>query len=103
MRSVRGVGAARASRWTACFAHVGALVTAGFAASGCSTPAALGLAANARGATVTIESVEGAPATVFHRYLREINTEAAERNVALVLWGGAASYRLRGYLAAHTS
>jgi hypothetical protein len=75
----------------------------GFAATACSTPGSTGLMADARGATVTIESVEGAPPQVFHRYIRELNAEAAERQIALVLWGGAANYRLRGYLAANSS
>jgi hypothetical protein len=97
------VSAGCASLPVARVVRLGVVVVLGLAAAGCSTPGAVVQTADVRGATVTIESVEGAPAPVFHRFIREINAEAAERQVALVLWGGGAKFRLRGYLAAHTS
>lgn len=73
----------------------------GLATAGCAVTGQTALVADARGITVTIESIHGPPAPILHKYIRALNAEAAEREIALVLWGGAANYRLRGYLAIH--
>jgi hypothetical protein len=49
-------------------------------------------------ATVAIESVEGAPPAVVHRFVELLKDEAAARRVAIVA-PSEAGYRLRGYLA----
>ena len=55
------------------------------------------LAATGRRA-VAIESVEGAPQDVVHRFVAMLNEEAAARQIAVVA-PSEAGYRLRGYLA----
>jgi hypothetical protein len=96
------VGTASASRLAGCLRGAAIILIPGLLGSGCTATVAGPTAnlADVRGVTVAIESVEGAPPQVFHRFVRDLNVEAASRDVALVLWGGGARYRLRGYLAA---
>lgn len=54
----------------------------------------------ASGATVAFESIDGPPVGVFNRLVDNISAEAQSRNVAIASREGAASYRVRGYLAA---
>jgi len=52
------------------------------------------------GNTVSFESIDGPPPQVFDRFVRVLDSEAQTRNVTVVSRDGAASYRVRGYLAA---
>jgi hypothetical protein len=71
----------------------------GFALSACAGAGQFGnLGEETRGATVAIESVEGAPAPVVHRFVALLQDEAAARQITIVAPSEAA-YRLRGYLA----
>jgi hypothetical protein len=58
-----------------------------------------GPSADLRGTTIAVESVDGPPATVVHRFVRDLNEEAATRQIAIVPRGAQALYRVRGYLA----
>jgi hypothetical protein len=69
------------------------LTLAGCAGSGPSPFAGTG------GAALALESIEGPPPAVFHRFMRELNEEAAARQIAVSQAGTLAPYRLRGYLA----
>jgi hypothetical protein len=67
-----------------------------------------GAAANAfasagGGATVTFESIDGPPPNVFDRMVNLLDSESKLRNLAIVSRDSAASYRIRGYLAAQVS
>jgi hypothetical protein len=72
-------------------------------ASGCTTAntsnAALVTAA-APGPTIAFESIDGPPVGVFNRLVDNLSSEAQARNLAIASREGAASYRVRGYLAA---
>jgi hypothetical protein len=50
--------------------------------------------------TVAFESIDGPPPGVFSRLVANLSTEAEARQMAVVSREGAASYRVRGYLAA---
>jgi hypothetical protein len=77
----------------------GALVLA-LAAAGCSsTWQAPDTVVDLRGATIAIESIEGAPPGVVHSFARDLNEEATARRIAVVAQGMRAQYRVRGYLA----
>jgi hypothetical protein len=54
-----------------------------------------------RDAAIAIESIDGLPPSVVQGFVRDLNEEAGARKVAVVPRGGAAPYRLRGYLALH--
>ena len=61
-----------------------------------------GLSAQARGdISITFESIDGLPRDVSQKLVRDLNEEAAALRIAVIPAGGEASYRLRGYLAAH--
>jgi len=72
-------------------------------ASGCTTSntsnAALVTTA-ASGPTIAFESIDGPPVGVFNRLVDNLSSEAQARNLAIASREGAASYRVRGYLAA---
>ena len=71
--------------------------------AGCSSsglPPGLGNV-SARGTTVAFESIDGPPETVFRSLVQQLNQEAQARQVAVVSREAAASYRIRGYVAAH--
>jgi hypothetical protein len=53
------------------------------------------------GATIAFESIDGAPLPVFQRLVRSLTAEAQARQVRVVSRETQASYRIRGYLAAH--
>ena len=55
--------------------------------------------ASARGA-VAFESIDGAPPTVFERYVQVLDSEAQSRNVTVVSRSSAANYHVRSYLSA---
>jgi hypothetical protein len=68
------------------------------AAAGCNTPGPTSLA-DARGAAITFESIEGPPPQVVQKFERDISEEASARQIAVMPRGGGAPYRIRGYLA----
>jgi hypothetical protein len=55
------------------------------------------------GATVAFESIDGPPPNVFDRMVNLLDSESKLRNLAIVSRESAASYRIRGYLAAQVS
>ncbi len=58
-----------------------------------------GPTADPRGTTIAVESIDGPPAPVVHRFVRDLNEAAATRQIAIVARGTQALYRVRGYLA----
>jgi hypothetical protein len=55
------------------------------------------------GATVTFESIDGPPPQVFDRMVGVLDSESKLRNLSIVSREGAASYRVRSYLAAQVN
>jgi hypothetical protein len=55
------------------------------------------------GATVAFESIDGPPPQVFDRMVGVLDSESKLRNLQVVSRDGAASYRVRSYLAAQIS
>jgi hypothetical protein len=53
------------------------------------------------GFSVAFESIDGLPRDISQQLMRDLNEEAASLHIAVVPAGGEASFRLRGYLAAH--
>lgn len=53
--------------------------------------------------TVAFESIDGPPPQVFERMVNVLNSESKLRNLQIVSREGAASYRVRSYLAAQVS
>lgn len=76
-------------------------VAAALALAGCNTTQSVSLA-NAEGATVIFESLDGPPRPLSARLARSLDQEAAARRLVVVTRGGQALYHIRGYLAAHT-
>ena len=76
----------------------------GALASGCTTDATtsnVSLATATPGSpTIAFESIAGPPPGVFNRLVDDLSTEAVSRNLAIASREGAASYRVRGYVAA---
>jgi len=86
---------------------VGVLAVAALAvsAAGCtSSPSlsrlSLASAVPAGDATVAFESIDGPPPEVFRKLVASLNEEAGPRRIAVVSRGGAATYRIRGYVSA---
>src|SRR3954471_15869163 len=77
----------------------------GGALGGCASggAAANAFASAGGGATVTVESIDGPPPPVFDRMVNLLDSESKLRNLAIVSRESAASYRIRGYLAAQVS
>lgn len=55
---------------------------------------------SASGATIAFESIDGPPVGVFNRLVDNLSAEGQARQIAIASREGAASYRVRGYLAA---
>ena len=53
-----------------------------------------------RGATVSFESIDGAPPVQFHQLVEHLNDEAESRGLAVTSRDSPSVYRVRGYLAA---
>jgi hypothetical protein len=74
-------------------------------AAGCGsispTPGPSASAASSGGFSVAFESIDGLPRDVSQQLVRDLNEEAASLRIAVVPAGGEATFRLRGYLAAH--
>ena len=89
----------------ACARSVACAVAAllGALGSGCTTSntsnASLATSA-AAGPTIAFESIDGPPVGIFNRLVDDLSSEAQARNLAIASREGAASYRVRGYLAA---
>ncbi|MEA2990824.1 MAG: hypothetical protein QOG83_3535 [Alphaproteobacteria bacterium] len=97
---IRGGGSVVPTRGASWQGVAGMLVVA-LATAGCSTiggqiPASV---ADARGATIAFESIEGPPVPIFHKFVRDLDEEAAARQIVIVPRGSEALYRIRGYLA----
>jgi hypothetical protein len=78
---------------------------AALALAGCNTagPQTNALLSGAQGATVAFDSIDGAPRDVFDRLVQDLNTEARNRNLAVVSRADPSAYRVRGYLVAERS
>ncbi len=72
---------------------------------GCASGGAPGdsLAMAGSGPTVAFESIDGPPPQVFERMVNVLDSESKLRNLQIVSREGAASYRVRSYLAAQVS
>ena len=84
-------------RWLRAVA-VAALV---IAAAGCTVANQTPLA-DAAGTAIAFESVEGPPAQVVGKFMRDLSQEAAARQIVVATRGDVALYRIRGYLAANS-
>jgi hypothetical protein len=74
-----------------------ALSAAACTTDGASVSHTLGLGAP----TVAFDSIDGPPVELFRKLVDDLNAQARARHVAVVAQGAPASYRVRGYLAAH--
>ena len=76
----------------------------GALASGCTTDGTtsnVSLATNmVVGPTIAFDSIAGPPPGVFNRLVDDLSNEAQSRSLAIASREGAASYRVRGYVAA---
>jgi hypothetical protein len=84
--------------------RVAAFLSVAAAFAGCSSSSGLPPAftdINMGGTTIAFESIDGPPETVFRNLVQQLNQEAQARQVAVVSREAAASYRIRGYVAAH--
>ncbi len=71
------------------------------ALAGCGPDGGPGLlAGDPRGATVAFESIDGPPQAQFDKLVQDLNSEAQARQLAIASRDSAATYRVRGYLAA---
>jgi hypothetical protein len=78
---------------------IGALLL-GLAVSACVNSGQLADLTGTRQITIALESIDGPPAAVFHKFVKNLKDEAGARQIAVVP-ASEANYRLRGYLAAH--
>lgn len=95
--------AAGALRLMARRVRVGGLLAAalGLGVAGCSSaPQAPAAYASARGPTISFDSIEGPPESIFRKLVQDLSDEAASRQMAIVSREAPAQYRVRGYLAA---
>jgi hypothetical protein len=90
-----------AGRTAACHRRYGcaAVLVLGLAAGGCVGTGQIANLADARHTTVAIESIDGPPPAVVHRFVDALRQEASGRQITVVP-SEQANYRLRGYLAA---
>ena len=83
------------------------LLAVGSGLGGCAGGGAVGdsfaMASTSAGPTVAFESVDGPPPQVFDRLVGVLDNESKLRNLLIVSRDGAASYRVRGYLAAEVN
>lgn len=98
-----GAFAALAGHRAACWRRMAGTVVLALAAASCSTLGQMIPAptADIGGTTVAFESVDGPPAAVVHKIVRDLSAEATARQIVVVPRGGEAMYRIRGYLAVH--
>jgi hypothetical protein len=80
-----------------------ALLGVGLTVSGCVTDGRMDAMAQAGdGATLTFDSIDGPPPQVFQQFVEALNAEAQGRALPIASREGAATYRVRAYLAAQT-
>ena len=82
------------------------LLTIACGLGGCASGGAPGggsFAMAGSGGTVAFESIDGPPPQVFERMVNVLDSESKLRNLQVVSREGAASYRVRSYLAAQVS
>jgi hypothetical protein len=98
-----GAFAALAGPRAACWRRMAGAMVLALSAASCSTLGQMIPAptADIGGTTVAFESVDGPPAAVVHKIVRDLSTEATARQIVVVPRGGEAMYRIRGYLAVH--
>ena len=75
----------------------------GGCAGGVPGAGSLVMASGGSGATVAFESIDGPPPPVFDRMVDVLDSESKLRNLQVVSREGAASYRVKSYLAAQVS
>jgi hypothetical protein len=88
--------AVAAAAWLAVACALGGCASGG-------APAGGSFAMAGSGATVAFESIDGPPPQVFERMVGVLDSESKLRNLQIVSREGAASYRVRSYLAAQVS
>jgi hypothetical protein len=71
--------------------------------AGCNTTGQHSSLNGARGASVAFESIDGPPRDIFDRLVQDLNTEAQNRQLAIVSRADSSAYRVRGYLVAEGS
>jgi hypothetical protein len=81
------------------YGGIGVLLSLGLAVSACVTSPIADLMETRR-ITIALESIDGPPTPVFHKFVKSLKDEAGARRIAVVP-ASEANYRLRGYLAAH--
>ena len=82
--------------------HIAAVLALVLAVAGCTVESRMTvMPAAGRGATIAFESIDGAPLPVFQKLVVSLAAEAQARQVLVVSREAQASYRIRGYLAAH--
>jgi hypothetical protein len=78
-----------------------ALLAIALSAGGCVTDNRMNaMAQGGNGATIAFDSIDGPPPQVFERFVDALNVEAQGKALALASRQGAATYRVRAYLAA---
>lgn len=77
-------------------------IAAALALAGCVTNQQTPSLAEAEGATIAFESIDGPPRPVSTRLARSLDQEAAARRLVVVTRGGQALYHVRGYIAANS-
>ncbi len=80
-----------------------ALLAVVLTAGGCATDGRTGSFAQAGGATLTFDSIDGPPPQVFERFVEALSAEAQAKALPIVSREGTATYRVRAYLAAQIS
>jgi hypothetical protein len=75
----------------------------GGCAGGGAVSGSFAMASAPSGPTVTFESIDGPPPQVFDRMVGVLDNESKLRNLSIVSRDGAASYRVRSYLAAEVN
>jgi hypothetical protein len=75
----------------------------GGCAGGGGASGSFAMAGGGSGATVAFESIDGPPPQVFDRMVGVLDSESRLRNLQVVSREGAASYRVKSYLAAQVS
>jgi hypothetical protein len=94
----------RAARRAGCAALLVAMACGlGGCAGGGAVSGSFAMASAPSGPTVTFESIDGPPPQVFDRMVGVLDSESKLRNLSIVSRDGAASYRVRSYLAAEVN
>lgn len=93
--------------WVPRAAMAAVLLTIACGLGGCASSGASGgafaMASATSGPTVAFESIDGPPPQIFERMVSVLDSEAKLRSLSIVSREGAASYRVRSYLAAQVN